>query len=472
MSSYKKKDKALIGVCPIGKFVFSHEDAVSQKKKIFKKLSELKINYIAIEDILPDGMVRDQRHVDVVVEHFKKEKVDALFIPHCNFGTEGAAGMIAKKLGIPTLLWGPRDRTPLPDGSRSRDSLCGMFATSGVLRKLKVPFTYIENCTIDDKKFIGGISLFSRTAAVSRAMKNMRIGKIGVRIDFFWSTIVNEAELLDKFGIQVFPVDMADFINNIKKRSKKDRKKYQKELIDIKKWLTIEGMDNDEPLLNSLALRDELLLLAEDQDLDAITIKSFNSIQDELGGGCGLGSAMVCDKGIPIIDETDLHGAISSVLIEAASKTDEPSFFPEFVIRHPENENAALLWHATAPLSLKDQGSKVKIAPPWILKGLPPNSLNFKLKDGPLTLCRFEGACGDYVLGVGQCRTTTGPVTQEFYVWAEVDNWTHWEKTMMEGPYIHHLSVVYDKCADVLEEACKYIPGLKVQRFEKNVREN
>ena len=31
----KKKKTVLLGVCPIGKFVFSHEDAVRQKKKIF-----------------------------------------------------------------------------------------------------------------------------------------------------------------------------------------------------------------------------------------------------------------------------------------------------------------------------------------------------------------------------------------------------------------------------------------------------
>ena len=467
----KKRKTGLLGVCPIGKFVFSHEDAVRQKKKIFKKLDELKINYVTIEDILPDGMVRDQKHVDIVVDHFNKEKIDALFIPHCNFGTEGAVGMIAKKLSVPTLLWGPRDEAPLPDGSRLRDTLCGMFASSKVLHKLRVPFTYIENCIVDDKQFIEGISLFIRAAAVAKAIKTMRIGQIGVRIDFFWTTIINESELLDKFGIQILPIDMVDFINAVKNRAKNDRKKYQEELKEIKKWLTVEGLKSDEPLLNSLASRDELLMLVEEQNLDAISIKSFSSIQDELGGGGGLGGSMVCDR-IPLIDESDIHGAVSSVLIEAASKTNEPSFFPEFVIRHPENNNAALLWHGNAPLSLREPGSKVKMSPPWILKGLPPDSLHFKLKDGPITLCRFDGDYGEYILGVGQCYTTKGPRTQEFYAWVEVDDWPHWERTMIEGPYIHHLSAVYDHCANVLDEACKYIPGLKVQRFEKNISEN
>src|SRR5690606_30503863 len=147
-----------LGVCPIGKFVFSHEDAVRQKKAIFKKLDEWNVNYCTIDTVLPDGMVRDQKHVEPVVSYFKQQNIDALFIPHCNFGTEGAAGMIGKLLGVPVLLWGPRDEAPLQDGSRLRDSLCGMFASSKVLYKLNVPFTYIENCGIDDAQFKDGVS--------------------------------------------------------------------------------------------------------------------------------------------------------------------------------------------------------------------------------------------------------------------------------------------------------------------------
>ena len=109
MATKIRKKEALLGVVPIGKFVFSHEDAIKQKNKIFKKLDHWKVKYSTIENIVPDGIVRDQKHVDLVVEDMKKKKIDALFIPHCNFGTEGAAAMIAKKLNVPTLLWGPRD---------------------------------------------------------------------------------------------------------------------------------------------------------------------------------------------------------------------------------------------------------------------------------------------------------------------------------------------------------------------------
>jgi len=459
----------LLGVCPIGKFVFSHEDALAQKTAIFEKLNEMKINYCTIENVISNGMVRDQKHVEPVVEHFKKQRIDALFVPHCNFGTEGAVGMIAKKLSVPVLIWGPRDEAPLPDGSRLRDTLCGMFATTGVLYKLQVPFTYIENCRINENQFEQGISLFIRASAVAKAIRKMKIGQIGNRIDFFWSTIIDERDLLQKFGIQVFPIDMVEFLWNIKKRASQNKTIYSKEVDDIKKWLSVEGLNDNEPLINSLALRDELIELAQDQNLDAFAIQSFSSIQKELGGASGLGGSMVEDAGIPIASETDIHGAISSVLLEASSNTLEPSFFPEFTIRHPENDNAVLMWHAEAPLSLRDGKSKVKLAPPWILKNLPPDSLHFKLKDGMLTVCRFEKAGNEYVLGVGEGKTVPGPYTQEFYVWMEVDDWPHWERKLMDGPYIHHCSAIYDQCADVLVEACKYIPHLKPDRFEKNL---
>jgi hypothetical protein len=141
-------------------------------------------------------------------------------------------------------------------------------------------------------------------------------------------------------------------------------------------------------------------------------------------------------------------------------------------VRHPDNENAVLLWHGTAPFSLRHPSvKKVGIAPPWILKGTPPSSPQFRLKDGPLTVCRFDGDSGCHRLGIGHGRTLPGPATREFYAWMEVDDWPRWERQIMQGPYIHHCSAVYDHCADVLEEACRYIPHLTAERYDKQVRE-
>ncbi len=463
-----KNSAPLLGLCPIGKFVFSHEDALRQKKAIIERLEAWNVDYCTIDGVITDGVVRDQKHVDPVVEHFKEKKIDALFVPHCNFGTEGAVGMIGNKLGVPVLLWGPRDEAPLSDGSRYRDSLCGMFATSKVLNKLDVPFTYIENCRIDDPAFKEGVDLFLRAALVAKSARSMRIGQIGVRVDFFWTTIDNESELLQDFGIEVLPFDIADFIRSVKERAEKNRDGYKRELKGFAPYFADPSVLETDGTLRNLAMRDEILEIAERENIDAFALKTFTSIPNELGVGVPLGLMLVKDT-VPVAAETDIHGAISSALIGAASRSDDPVFFPEFTVRHPDNDNGILLWHGSAPYSLKHPDiNTLECYPPWILKGLPGASPKMRLKDGPLTVCRFDGERGDYVLGIGEGHTMEGPDTREAYVWMEVDDWPKWERTIMEGPYIHHCSAVYEHCGDALEEACKYIPHLRAERFDTN----
>ena len=56
----------------------------------------------------------------------------------------------------PLLLWGPRDEAPLP---RALHALAVRpFATSKALQKLGVPFTYINNCRVEDLEFDRGIT--------------------------------------------------------------------------------------------------------------------------------------------------------------------------------------------------------------------------------------------------------------------------------------------------------------------------
>ena len=257
----QRTTKALIGLCPIGKFTFSHEMAVSYKKQLQQKLTDLGIEFCDLDEVLPDGIVRSQDDVPAVVAYFRDKKADALFLPHCNFGTEGAAGMIAKELALPVLLYGPRDEAPLPSGERLTDTLCGLFATSKLLYKLKIPFRYIENCKIDDPVLARELTLFARAANVVKALRHIRIGQIGGRIDFFWCTIVDETDLLNKFNIQLQPIDLPYFIRDVKRRAAEHEEEYRRELEAYKQ--TLINTDNlpDTGFINGLAARDEMKTL-------------------------------------------------------------------------------------------------------------------------------------------------------------------------------------------------------------------
>jgi len=456
-----KRNVPLLGLCPIGKFVFSHEDACRQKRIIQSKLKEWNVRYVDLDRALPDGMVRDQAHVGPAVDFFRRRRIDAVFMPHCNFGTEGAVGEIGRRLGVPVLLWGPRDGAPLPDGTRLRDTLCGLFASSKVLRKLGVAFTYIENCAPDDAAFREGVDTFLRAVNAARALREgIRIGHIGQRIDFFWTTIVNESELLERFHIQVQPIDMVAFIDRVKRRAKKDRSKYRREAARLKKEITVEGFSDDTPLANILAARDEMLECVEQRGLDALAVQDFPSLVDSLETYAFFANCLVGDV-CPVALESDIHGAVSLVLLQRAMGTPEPVFLADVTVRHPEDDNGVLLWHAGAPASLRRPGERIRLGRHWILPSPLAGMPHFALKDGPITVARFDGDSCDYRLAAGEGRSMPGPFTLNNYVWMKVDDWPAWERILIQGPFIHHVAMGYAHCADALIEACRYVPGLK-----------
>lgn len=460
-----KRKKPLLGLCPIGKFVFSHEDALRYKAIIENKLKLWDVDFVGIDDVVTDGIVRSQNDVSPVVGHLKQKGVDALFIPHCNFGTEGAAAVIARDLNVPTLLWGPRDEAPMPDGRRLRDTLCGMLATSKVMRKLGVKFTYIENCSPDDDIFHDGVDNFMRAANVVRKMKGMRIGQIGGRIDFFWTTIINESELLERYGVEILPIDMVDFIKDVKELAARDRDRYIAEIEETTKRMRFDGFDSIDPIINIYAVRDAMLTLAKKHELDAISVQSFMSICDALGCMIEYSCAMVSDAGVPAACESDIHGAISSVLLQAASMDTEPIFLADLTVRHPTNDNAVLIWHCGFPESLRHPDKPASIGPHWILPGQAPGSCHWQMKEGPMTVFRFDGDRGEYSAICGQGHSVPGPHTLNTYAWMEVADWSAWERAFMMGPYIHHVAGCYGNYASVLKEAATYILGLQYEQL-------
>ena len=164
------------------------------------------------------------------------------------------------------------------------------------------------------------------------------------------------------------------------------------------------------------------------------------------------------DMGIPVSCETDINGAITMAILRACTLGEQAEFLADLTIRHPENDNAELLWHCGPfPYSLKAAESKARIV---------GGQEQFELKQGDLTVCRFDEIDGEYYLFAGEARTTTGPETMGTYVWMETDNWKKWEEKLMFGPYIHHLGGIYGKMFPVLKEAARYL-GVKLDSVEE-----
>ena len=450
-----------LGFMPTRRKFFSREDSIKYKELTLKKIRELApdLDIIDLEWLNEEGLLRDVGEGIQVAKHFIEQGVDAVFCPHCNFGSEEAVTLAAKKIGKPVLLWGPRDETPSADGERLRDSQCGLFATSKVMQRFGVKFSYITNSRLSSPVFANSFLNFLRATDAVKHFTNARIGQVSTRPRDFYSVVVNEGELMEKFGTQIVPVDLSKIVAEVKSLLASPSSLLADTAAAMCKTADFSGVSKELPLkLASLKLA--IQKWTEAENLNAVAFQCWDALQEELNLCSCFVHAELTDAGLPVACETDIHGALSSLLLQACGHFAQPTFFADLTIRHPENDNAELLWHC-GPFPASLAAGKCKINKHFVLPSHAEGVCNWKLKDGPLTVSRFDGIKGKYSLFCGEGKSVPGPFNQGTYTYIEVNDWPLWEEKLIYGPYIHHVSCSYGHFAPALYEAARHIDNLE-----------
>lgn len=445
-------NKIILGLAPTRRAIFSAPDAVKYANYARDKLREMNIDFVDIDDISADGLLHDDDDRTKIEAKFKAAGVDGLFIPHGNFGTEYECARLAKNLGVPVLLWGPRDERPEPNGMRLRDSQCGLFATGKVLRRFKAPFTYLTNCRLEDPEFERGVRDFIAVCNVVKTFRNIRILQIGPRPYDFWSTMCNEGELLEKYNIQLAPIPIPELTCEMKRVNSEEADKVDEVVAYCHEKMTCSI--SEELLKNVASLKVAMKNLAEKYGAKAIAIQCWNALQGEIGIMPCAANSLLNEEGIPVVCETDIHGAITSLMVEAAAMGEKRGMFADWTVRHPDNENGELLQHCGPwPISVAKEKPKICVPVAFDYNG----AVSAEAKHGELTLARFDGDNGKYSLLLGKAKGIDGPYTKGTYLWVEVENLKRLEAKIVEGPYIHHCVAIHKDVVPVLYEACKYI---------------
>ena len=446
------KKQVKIGFAPTRRAIFSAPDAIKYADLTRKKLDEMGIDYVDITDINEEGLLYNDEDRIKIAEKFRKEKVDGLFLPHGNFGTEYECARLAKDLNVPVLLWGPRDERPEPDGMRLRDTQCGLFATGKVLRRFQIPFTYMTNCRLTDPEFERGLKDFLAVCNVVKTFRHIRVLQIGPRPYDFWSTMCNEGELLEKFNIQLAPVPIPELTGEMNRVRKEEADKVEDVIRYCRENMTCKIEDD---LLNNVAaLKVAMRNLADKYGASAIAIQCWNALQGEIGIMPCAANSLLNEEGLPVVCETDIHGAITQLMVEAADLEGHRSMFADWTVRHPDNENGELLQHC-GPWPISVASCKPKICVPV---AFPYNgAVTAEAKHGKLSIARFDGDGGKYQLLLGHATGEDGPFGKGTYLWIHVNNLKRLEAKIVEGPYIHHCVAIHEEVVPILYEACKYI---------------
>lgn len=435
--------------------IFNWEKAEERGRRAVKYIEENfatdHVSFSDLKGINPVEVMYCEDDVPRVVDKFRAEKVDAVLIINGNFGNEEIAAQVARELGKPVCIWAPMDEEFLPDGSRFTDSQCGLFGVSRLLQRFHIPFSFIKTCRVEDEAFAEELKKFIAVSCMVKNFRGMRIAQVGMRPKPFCSVIFNEGELMEKFGLQVIPVNMAVIIDHYNEilRTRQEELKAGADLL-----LSRYEMDDLTPPLLEKVYAFVLLFqwVFETYRVQAVSAECWTAMQLGVGAMPCTAYSILADMGYIISCESDLHGAITMAMLSCATMGEKVPFFGEFTVRHPENPNGELLWHCGPfAYSLKKEGC-------------PCKNVNmrqwFQVKDGQYTVARMDQDGGDYTLLAGTCRSVDGPYTFGTYLWAQFDDLDAWERKLIEGPYIHHMAEIEGDVTDVLKEFCKYVPGL------------
>lgn len=443
----------VLGVAPVKRASRDMNFAKKQKDRFMEVIRQIRpdvVKIVDIDDLSENGIAFKNDVVPSIVKKFKEAQIDALFIPFCDFGEESVAAAIAGAFRLPTLVWGNRDTFPNTKAGRGPDTQCGMFAATKVMARRNVRYSYIHNVPCESDAFKNGYLNFIRFANVIKDLSNLTIAMVGHRPKTFWSVMTNEADLSTKLGIGVVPVSSTSMIFAADKLRKEQDPAYLEYLADLKKRFDTSAM-SEEMLEKTAALKIAAGSAIRESGADVCAFECWSAFGPNYGIMPCVIMGDLNDEGIPMACECDINGAISMAIAQAINLYDEKAFLADLTIRNPDDDNSELLWHCGPfPYSLKAADSDAELV---------DGQEFFRIKDGALTLCRFDDLNGKYSLfaGEGMSQSKTGPVTTGTYTYLQVDNWKRWEEKLIFGPYIHHVAGVYGNYLPVLREVARYL---------------
>ena len=427
---------------------------------IEKNFSGDKVSFADSKGLGIKDLIFDDESAAALIERFKAEKVDAVFIINCNFGNEEAAADIAKALGVPVLLWAPLDDEYYVDGMRPTDSQCGLFGVSRQMQRFHIPFSHLPCCRVESEEFKEGFDSFVRVACMVKNFKGLRVGQVGLRPAPFYSVIWNEGELMEKFGIKIIPINFAI----IEQRMKTAETDYADEIKEYEDYILKNYKLDDltpkyvKPMATMVAMYKHLF---DEYNLDIISAECWTATPVMFDGlaPCTV-YGILGDMGYLVSCESDMNAALTMALLKCAAMGEGKPLFGEFTVRHPENKNAELLWHCGPfPLSQKAESGTDSTA------RLVNQRSWFRAKDGTYTVARIDQESGEYMILPLVAHTTAGPQTHGTYLWAEFENLQKIEDRLLDGPYIHHFVEIEGDYRKEIKEFCRYFPNLKTDEI-------
>jgi L-fucose isomerase-like protein len=272
------------------------------------------------EDATPHGAVETTREGHVYANFLRENrgKFGGVIICLPNFGDETGAVAALKDAGVPILIQAYPDELDKMAPSTRRDAFCGKFSIMDVFVQYDVPFTALKPHTVHpaSDEFAANVDYFDRLCRVHNGVKDMVVGAIGARTTPF-KTVRFDELALQKRGITTETLDLSMLFDRAKSISTSDPKAKAK--AEVLRGLTCWQGVPDESFEKAVRMGTVLDQIVEEYDMDAVALRCWTEMQEQLGISPCILMGEMNERGIPIACEVDVGNAVTMHALSLAS---------------------------------------------------------------------------------------------------------------------------------------------------------
>jgi L-fucose isomerase-like protein len=421
----------------------------------------------AEKGLTPHGTVSKLDEAEVVAEYFRRQKVDGLILCPLDFGDERSAVKVAELLDVPVLLYATKEPPGRDDAGMTRvsDSYCGNLSMASGLYRRKIPFRYAGLFFPDEEAFLPEVEDFVRAVSVTKGLKGARVGQVGVRPATFETVGYDEVAMIRKFGQNVIFANLSDIVD--KATGYDDDDPAVQAIVEDFRDAFAEITVSDRYLVNAAKLEAALTDFWTSNNLSAMAMQCWPSIQRLLGVSVCTTYGRLTEKGMLTACEADILGALSMLVCHRAALGQTVPHFVDWTIRHRENPNQLLAWHCgNAPACLAcDPGERALRSrhdmtgeEPVVEEDTQAGLSQFQLQPGRVTFCRlaeYENAW-KMLIATGEIVPSDETLAGT-WSWVEVKDHDRLYRTLVEEGFIHHASMIHGDFTQPLLQACKFL---------------
>lgn len=383
-----------------------------------------------------------------------------------NFGDETGAVAALQDAGTPIFVQGYPDDLDRMAPEVRRDAFCGKISIMDVFCQYGVKFSALKPHVVKPSsgQFKANIEHFDQVCRVVNGMKRMVVGAIGARTTAFKTVRIDELAL-QRHGITMETLDLSDVFARMK-QVRSNAKTYHAKEETLRQYTSWEGVPerNLDTIVRLGVVLDDIIA---EYRLDALALRCWIELQQQLGISACVLLGEMNNRGIPASCEVDIGNAIAMRALRLASE--KPAICLDWNNNYAEQEDKCILFHCgSVPASyMTGRGG---IADHAILANSVGQGCGYGCHVGriapfPFTFGSMVTDAGRLRFYLGQGRFTEDAIPPEFFGCAGVAEIAHLQDVLLHvgrNGYRHHVSVTAGQVQTAVREALEYYLGFEV----------